>query len=103
MIYAKDDITFNGTGSLTITSPGGHGIVGKDEVTFTDGEYQISASDNAIRAKDSIAVAGGTYVLDAEDGLHAENSDDETLGNIYITGGTFTIKHAHIDFFHRGN
>ena len=33
VIYAKDDITFNGTGSLTITSPGGHGIVGKDEGT----------------------------------------------------------------------
>ena len=91
VIYAKDDITFNGTGSLTITSPAGHGIVGKDEITFTDGVYEITAADNAIRAKDSIAAAGGTFVLTAEDGLHAENKDDETLGSIYITGGQFTI------------
>ncbi len=91
VIFAKDDITFNGTGSLQITSPAGHGIVGKDEVTITGGVYEISAADNAIRAKDSIAIADGTFALTAEDGLHAENADDETLGNIYITGGQFTI------------
>ena len=91
VVYAKDDITFNGTGSLTITSPAGHGIVGKDEVTFTGGVYEITAADNAIRAKDSIAIANGTFTLTAEDGLHAENNDDDTLGSIYITGGQFTI------------
>ncbi len=91
VIYAKDDITFNGTGSLRITSPAGHGIVGKDEVTFTGGTYEISAADNAVRAKDSIAVADGNFTLTAEDGLHAENPDDETLGSIYITGGQFYI------------
>ena len=34
-VYAKDDITFNGSGSLTITSPAGHGIVGKDDVKLS--------------------------------------------------------------------
>ena len=91
VVFAKDDITFNGTGTLVITSPAGHGIAGKDEVTITGGTYEISAADNAIRAKDSIAIADGTFTLSAEDGLHAENADDETLGNIYITGGQFTI------------
>ena len=91
VVFAKDDITFNGAGSLAISSPAGHGIAGKDEVTITGGTYEITAADNAIRAKDSIAVADGTFTLTAEDGLHAENSDDETLGNIYITGGQFTV------------
>ena len=91
VVFAKDDITFNGAGSLAISSPAGHGIAGKDEVTITGGTYEITAADNAIRAKDSIAVADGTFTLIAEDGLHAENSDDETLGNIYITGGQFTV------------
>ncbi len=91
VVYAKDDITFNCTGSLAIDSPAGHGIVGKDEVTFTGGVYEITAADNAIRAKDSIAAAGGTFILTAEDGLHAENKDDETFGNIFITNGQFTI------------
>ena len=39
VIYAKDDLTLNGSGSLTINSPAGHGIVGKDDVTVTGGSY----------------------------------------------------------------
>lgn len=93
VVFSKDDITFNGTGTLQISSPAGHGIVGKDEVTITSGIYEIAAAKHAVRAKDSIAVAGGTFALAAgEDGLHAENSDDDTLGSIYISGGDFTIK-----------
>lgn len=93
VIFAKDDLTLNGTGSLSIESPAGHGIVGKDEVTITGGIYEITAARCAIRANDSIAIAGGTFTLTAgTDGLHAENDDDDTLGNIYIAGGTFTIR-----------
>ncbi len=92
VIFAKDDLTLNGTGTLTVTSPGGHGIVGKDEVTITGGIYKITAAKCAIRANDCIAIADGTLTLTAgTDGLHAENEDDDTLGNLYIAGGTFTI------------
>ena len=92
VIFAKDDITFNGTGKLIVTSPAGHAIVGKDEVTITGGSYVITASNHAIRANDSIAIADGSFTIKAgKDGIHAENSDDTTLGNIYIAGGTFTI------------
>ena len=93
VIFAKDDITFNGTGTLRITANAGSGIVGKDEVTITMGVYEITAAEHAIRAKDSLAIADGSFTLYAyEDGLHAENGDDETLGNIYIAGGSFTIQ-----------
>ena len=93
VIFAKDDLTLNGTGSLSIESPAGHGIVGKDEVTVTGGVYEITAARCAIRANDSIAIADGTFTLTAgTDGLHAENDDDDTLGNIYIAGGAFTIR-----------
>ena len=92
-VFSKDDLCFNGTGSLTVSSPAGSGVVCKDALTVTGGAYEIEAANNAIRAKDSIAVAGGSFVLTAgDDGLHAENADDETLGNIFITGGSFTVK-----------
>ena len=95
VIFAKDDVTLNGTGKLVVTSPAGHGIVGKDEVTVTDGVYEISSAKCAIRGKDSIAIAGGSFTLKAgTDGLHAENNDDDSLGNIYIAGGSFTITAA---------
>ena len=93
VIFAKDDITFNGTGTLRITAKAGSGIAGKDEVTITAGVYEITASEHAIRAKDSLAIADGSFTLYAqEDGLHAENGDDESLGNIYIAGGSFVIQ-----------
>ena len=92
VIFAKDDVTLNGSGMLVISSPAGHGIVGKDEVTITGGTYEISSAKCAIRGKDSIAISDGTFTLKAgTDGLHAENNDDDTLGNIYIAGGSFTI------------
>jgi len=93
VIYAKDDITFNGTGTLQISSPAGHGVSGKDEVTVTGGTYEIAAANCAIRARDSLAIADGTFTLVAgNDGLHAENGDDDTLGNVYIAGGSFAIQ-----------
>ncbi len=92
VIFSKDDLTLNGSGTLTVTSPAGHGIVGKDEVTITGGTYQITADGHAIAGKDSIAIADGSFTLQAgKDGLHAENNDDETLGSIYIAGGEFVI------------
>ena len=39
-LNAMDDITFKGAGTLIITSPSGKGIVGKDDVTITDGTYE---------------------------------------------------------------
>ncbi|MBQ6431133.1 MAG: carbohydrate-binding domain-containing protein [Oscillospiraceae bacterium] len=92
VVFAKDDITFNGNGTLRITAEDGSGIVGKDEVTIASGVYEITAAKHAIRAKDSLAIADGSFTLSAsEDGLHAENSDDESLGNLYIAGGSFVI------------
>ena len=93
VIYSKDDITLNGTGTLTIQSPAGHGIVGKDDVTIAGGTYLITASQTAIRANDSIAVADGNFTIQAgADGLHAEHNDDDSMGSVFIADGTFTIQ-----------
>ena len=93
VIYAKDDLTLNGSGSLTINSPAGHGIVGKDDVTVTGGSYAITSPDSAMTANDTLAVAGGSFQITTnKDGLHSENIDDDTLGAIYITGGSFVIR-----------
>ncbi len=93
VIFSRDDLTLNGSGTLNISSPGGHGVVGKDEVTVTGGTYRIAADGHAISGKDSIAISGGSFALAAyKDGLHAENDDDDALGNICITGGDFVIQ-----------
>lgn len=92
VIFSKSDLTLNGTGSLTIVSADGHGIVSKDDLKITGGTYDITAAGHALSGKDSVRIADGTFILTAEkDGIHAENADDEEKGYIYIADGDFTI------------
>ena len=92
VIFAKSDLTLNGTGSLTIVSAEGHGIVSKDNLKITGGTYDIIAARHALSGKDSVRIADGTFILTAEkDGIHAENADDEEKGYIYIADGDFAI------------
>lgn len=92
VIFSKSDLTLNGTGSLTIESANGHGIVSKDDLKITGGTYDITAAGHALSGKDSVRIADGTFVLTAgKDGIHSENEDNEEKGYIYIADGDFTI------------
>lgn len=91
-VFAKDDITFNGEGSLTVKSPSGNGIVGKDDLVITSGDYEISAGNHGLQGKDSVRIANGNLVINAgEDGIHSGNDEDETVGYTYIAGGSLTL------------
>ena len=92
VIFSKSDLTLNGTGTLTISSTK-NGIISKDDLKITGGVYAVSAASKALQANDSIRIADGELNLVAgTDGLHAENSDDDTLGFIYIGGGRLTVR-----------
>ncbi len=92
VIYSKDDLVLNGSGSLTIVNNYGHGIVSKDDLKVTDGYYKISASSSGINGKDSVRICGGTFDISAStDCIHASNDEDDSLGYVYISGGTFTL------------
>ena len=92
VIFAKTDLTLNGSGSLTINAQAGHGVVSKDDLVITDGSYTITAASHGLSGKDSIAIAGGTFcITSGKDGIHAENSEDTALGYLYIADGNFTI------------
>lgn len=91
VIFAKDDLTINGSGALLITSPGGHGVVGKDEVTICGGSFEITSAKTAISGKDSLSVSSGVFKLIAgTDAMKSEN-DDTTLGNVYLAGGSYNL------------
>lgn len=92
VIFSKTDLTLNGSGSLTINAAAGHGIVSKDELTITGGQYEITAAEHGIVGKDSVAIAAGSFTVTAgEEGIRAKNSDDAALGNLYIADGVFVI------------
>ena len=92
-LFSKQDLTLNGAGSLTVTSPAGHGVVCKDDLVITGGTYTVYAASHGIDANDSVRIADGLLTLDAgKDGIHAENNDDASLGYVYISGGTLRIE-----------
>lgn len=92
VIFAKSDLTLNGTGTLIVNAAAGHGVVSKDDLVFTSGTYEITAEKQGLSGKDSIRIANGTYTITSgKDGIHAENTEDSSLGFLYISGGTFTI------------
>ena len=92
VIFSKEDIALNGTGTLNIYSTQ-NGITGKDDVKITGGTYNINSEAVGVRANDSIRIANGNLILNCgTDGLHAENDSDDTKGYIYIGGGNLNIK-----------
>ncbi|MBP3204500.1 MAG: carbohydrate-binding domain-containing protein [Lachnospiraceae bacterium] len=92
-IFARDDITLNGEGSLVVRSATGNGIVGKDDLKITSGTYEITAGNHGLQGKDSIRIANGTITITAaQDGIHSGNDEDDTVGYTYIEGGTITIE-----------
>lgn len=91
-VFSKQDLTFNGSGSLTVLSPAGHGIVCKDDLVFADGSYTIFSASHAIDANDSVRITDAVISATAgKDGIHVENSDDSTKGFVYISSGTLDI------------
>ncbi len=92
VIFSKEDITFNGSGNLTITSPAGHGIVGKDDISVTSGNYTINCSSHGISANNSVRLANADMtIISGKDGIKAENTEDTSLGFIYALSGTYSI------------
>ena len=93
-VFSKQDLTFNGSGSLTVTSPAAHGIVCKDDLVFTGGTYTVNSASHGLDANDSVRISNSTKLtIDAgKDGIHCENTDDASLGFIYISDGTMNVE-----------
>ncbi len=92
VVFSKDDLSLNGSGSLTIEAAAGHGIVSKNDLVIADGRFTVSAAAHGICGKDSVRIAGGSLaVVSGKDGIHADNSEDTSAGFVYIADGTLQI------------
>ena len=60
-IFSKSDITFNGSGTLSVKCESKHGIVTKDDLKITGGTYNITSASQGLSGKDSVRIAGGKY------------------------------------------
>lgn len=93
VIYSKQDMTINGDGSLTVTSPAGHGIVCKDDLAVTGGNITVHSASHGLDANDSVRIKGGNLTIDAgKDGIHVEDADKTDTGFVYLSGGTVKVE-----------
>lgn len=92
VIFARDDLTINGSGSLTVSSPAAHGIASNDSLSITGGVFDISCASNALKANDDITIAGGDFVISSgKDAMQCEHDSNPDKGFIYIAGGNYNI------------
>ena len=92
-IFSKEDLTLNGKGSLEISAQYGHGIVSKDELAICGGVITITSQKHALSGKDNVKISDSTLNLSSgKDGIHSENTDDQTLGYVYIASGNINIE-----------
>jgi hypothetical protein len=95
VIFCKEDLVLNGTGSLEIISARGNGVTSKDDLKITGGSLLISSALDGLEANDSIRIADGELIIDSDkDALHSEYDEDDAVGFIYIAGGTLDISAA---------
>lgn len=92
VIFSRSDLVLNGQGTLQINSAQGNAVSSKDDLKITGGSYVVTASEDGFEANDGLYVYDGKFNVTVDkDAFHSENSDDLTVGEILILGGTFNI------------
>ncbi|MBR6514872.1 MAG: carbohydrate-binding domain-containing protein [Clostridia bacterium] len=92
-VFSKQDLSFNGTGSLRVESTVGHGIVCKDDLVFAGGSYSVYSASHGIDANDSIRITNSAFTVDSgKDAFHCENIEDTSKGFVYIENGSFSLE-----------
>ena len=88
VIYAKDDFTIKGEGSLEINALNQFAVQCNNDVKFNGGTVNITTElEDAVRGKKSVTVKDGILTIDsAGDGIKS------TKGDVSIEGGTVEIK-----------
>lgn len=91
-IYSKDDLTFNGTGTLNVTGNYNNAISCKNDLTIVNGTYNLTAANNGLKGNDSISILTCNMKIESmDDGCKVDNDTDADKGYLFIAGGTFDI------------
>ena len=94
-LYAKDDLTLAGEGSLRVLGYLNNGIQTSNDLVITGGNIAVEAVNNGVKGKDSVTVTGGTLDIQAgNDGIKSDDDTGEGYGTVTVTGGDITIQAA---------
>ena len=89
-IYARDDLTINGAGALTVTAEYQHAIVCNDDLVITGGALDLTAAQDGLHANDSVRISDADVTIHAGDDGVTVSNDDETA-YFYMESGSLTI------------
>ncbi|WP_405343193.1 carbohydrate-binding domain-containing protein [Fibrobacter sp.] len=96
-IYAKDDLTIKGEGTLIVKGNYNNGIHTSNDLRVKNGIVTVTAKNNGLKGKESVSISGGTLNITTSngDGIKSDADDATDLaagkGSIEITGGEITI------------
>ena len=102
-IYAKDDLSIKGSGSLTVKANYKNGIHTSNDLKIkkSTGTLNVTAVNCGLKGKGSLTVNGGNITVNATkgDGIKSDEDDATALvqgkGLVKIAGGTLTITSAY--------
>lgn len=92
-VFSKDDLTINGTGSLTVNGNYSNGVRSKDDLKVISGTLNITAVKDGLKGKDSVTIRDGRIqIKTGEDGIKSNNDKDPEKGYVIIEGGDIVIQ-----------
>lgn len=91
-LKSKADISFAGSGKLSVSGSINNAIATTDDLTVLGGSLEITAANNGLKGKDSVTILDGTVAINSgNDGIKSDNDSDAGRGNIDIRGGNINI------------
>ena len=91
-IFSKSDLVLNGKGKITVNGNNAHGIISKDGLTITGGNYTVNSAKSGICGKDLLKIVDSNITVKAgTDALKSDNDVDSGMGYVYIDGGVINL------------
>ena len=79
VLYSKDDLILQGSGTLTVNANYNDGIVSKDSLIINNGVYIITSQGDAIYGKDSLVINDGEFTILTGEGSAAAPVQEDTM------------------------
>lgn len=94
-IYSDDDLTINGSGSLTVNAKYNNGIATDNDLTIVGANITVNAVNNALKGDYSFVCKDCDITItttgESSDGIKVEDDYRKDKGYIYIESGNFNI------------
>lgn len=86
-IFAKCDLSVNGTGTLNVNANANDGITSEDKLKITGGVLNITSADDGLVGKDAVLMKdGAVHITASGDGLDSNGALTINGGTVYVSG-----------------